>query len=105
MTLKQAFTQEMEPKARRVGELISPETQGRGLVAVPETASVKEFQSYWSYTPGTDIDGPKVPEGIRGPGEPTATPYLARSRNSTAGNGFAWKTRSSRLCPWPNCTP
>ncbi|AGB26995.1 DNA segregation ATPase, FtsK/SpoIIIE family (plasmid) [Mycobacterium sp. JS623] len=66
MTLKQAFTQEMEPKARRVGELISPESQGRGLVAVPETASVKEFQSYWSYTPGTDIDGPKVPEGIRG---------------------------------------
>lgn len=67
MTLKQAFTQEMEPKARQVGELISPESQGRGLVAVPETATVKEFQSYWSYTPGADIDDPKVPEGIRGP--------------------------------------
>jgi hypothetical protein len=65
MTLRQAFTQEMEPKARQVGELISPKCQGRGLVAVPETASVKEFQSYWSYTPGTDIDAPKVPDGIR----------------------------------------
>ncbi|MDD4865601.1 MAG: type IV secretory system conjugative DNA transfer family protein [Mycobacterium sp.] len=67
MTLRQAFTQEMEPKARQVGELISPESQGRGLVAVPETASVMEFQSYWSYTPGADIDSPKIPEGIREP--------------------------------------
>jgi hypothetical protein len=67
MTLDQAFTQEMEPKARQVGELISPESQGRGLVALPDLASVKEFQSYFSYSPGMDVDDPKVPDGIRGP--------------------------------------
>jgi hypothetical protein len=67
MTLRQAFTQEMEPKARQMGSLISPKSHGRGLVAVPETASVMEFQSYWSYTPGADIDDPKNPDGIREP--------------------------------------
>lgn len=65
MTLKYAFNDEMRPKARQLGQTISPEAQGRGVVAVPEAATVKEFQAYWGYSPGLDVDDPKVPDHIR----------------------------------------
>lgn len=65
MTLKHAFTDEMGPKARRIGELISAETPGRGLVAVDADGTVQEFQSYFGYSPGLNIDDPKYPDAIR----------------------------------------
>lgn len=62
MTLKHAFTLEMAPKAQQIGDLISADTPGRGLVAIPDDAKVQEFQSYWGYSPGVDIDAAKVPD-------------------------------------------
>ncbi len=65
MTLKQAFNDEMQPKARQLGQSISPEARGRGVVAIPEAATVKEFQAYFAYSPGADVDDPDLPEHIR----------------------------------------
>lgn len=65
MTLKQAFNDEMQPKARQLGQSISPEAQGRGVVAIPELATVKEFQGYYAYSPAANMDDPKLPDHIK----------------------------------------
>ncbi|MCV6993136.1 cell division protein FtsK [Mycobacterium timonense] len=63
MTLKKAFPRELQDKARRLGQRIT--AHGRGLVADPEAATVVEFQGYFGYTPGKDIEGPDAPEVLR----------------------------------------
>ncbi|MEB3022969.1 type IV secretory system conjugative DNA transfer family protein [[Mycobacterium] crassicus] len=63
MTLDKAFPKELQDRARRLGQRIS--AAGRGLVADPEAATVVEFQGYYGYTPGMNINDPKATEAMR----------------------------------------
>ena len=63
MTLKKAFPRELQDKARRIGQRIN--AGGRGLVADPDAATVVEFQGYYGYTPGMNLDDPKATDDMR----------------------------------------
>ncbi|WP_133055972.1 MULTISPECIES: type IV secretory system conjugative DNA transfer family protein [Mycolicibacter] len=63
MTLDKAFPRELQDRARRLGQRIS--AAGRGLVADPEAATVVEFQGYYGYTPGMNVNDPKAPASLR----------------------------------------
>lgn len=56
MTLDNAFPKSLQSRARRIGQSISKEMRGRGVVADPAADTVIEFQSYYSYYPGAVIE-------------------------------------------------
>ncbi|WP_272865394.1 type IV secretory system conjugative DNA transfer family protein [Mycobacteroides abscessus] len=61
MTLDNAFPKSLQSRARQIGQSISKEMRGRGIVADPEAGTVIEFQSYYSYYPGAIIED-QLPE-------------------------------------------
>lgn len=56
MTLDNAFPKALQSRARQIGQSISKEARGRGIVADPAAGTVIEFQSYYSYYPGAVIE-------------------------------------------------
>ncbi|WP_234714753.1 type IV secretory system conjugative DNA transfer family protein [Mycobacteroides immunogenum] len=56
MTLDNAFPKGLQSRARQIGQSISKEMRGRGIVADPAAGTVIEFQSYYSYYPGAVIE-------------------------------------------------
>ncbi|CPV67205.1 FtsK/SpoIIIE domain-containing protein [Mycobacteroides abscessus] len=56
MTLDNAFPKSLQSRARQIGQSISKEMRGRGIVADPEAGTVIEFQSYYSYYPGAVVE-------------------------------------------------
>lgn len=56
MTLDNAFPKALQSQARQIGQSISKEARGRGIVADPAAGTVIEFQSYYSYYPGAIIE-------------------------------------------------
>lgn len=56
MTLDNAFPKSLQSRARQIGQSISKEMRGRGIVADPAAGTVIEFQSYYSYYPGAIIE-------------------------------------------------
>ncbi|WP_071289125.1 FtsK/SpoIIIE domain-containing protein [Mycolicibacterium llatzerense] len=63
MTLGKAFPNELQEKAQRIGDRIS--ARGRSMVADVEAAKVIEYQGYFGYTPGMNIDHPDFPDKLR----------------------------------------
>lgn len=65
MTVKKAFPEGLHGEVTRVGESISPNDRGRGLVAVADqdtgVMKVELYQSYYDYTPAEDINAAPGP--------------------------------------------
>jgi hypothetical protein len=59
MTIEKAYPQQLQKKARLIGECITE--KGRGIIGDPEKDEVREVQAYFGYHPGMDINSPKIP--------------------------------------------
>lgn len=56
-TVKDAFSEEARPEAKRIGQSITKEDAGRGIIEIQDEkkgTTVVEFQSYFAYSPGNE---------------------------------------------------